>query len=68
MQQPQPPRQEQRPMQQYVSQEVETTPPPPAPQQPPAPQPRAPQPNESYGGRVYDEDNIDIPTFLRKRR
>ena len=68
MQQPQTPRQEQRPMQQYVSQEVETTPPPPAPQQPPAPQPRAPQPNENYGGRVYDEDNIDIPTFLRKRR
>jgi hypothetical protein len=55
-------------MQQYVSQEVETTPPSPAPQQPPAPQPRAPQPNENYGGRVYDEDNIDIPTFLRKRR
>jgi cell division protein FtsZ len=68
VQQPQTPRQEQRPMQQYVSQEVETTPPSPAPQQPPAPQPRAPQQNENYGGRVYDEDNIDIPTFLRKRR
>jgi cell division protein FtsZ len=66
MQQPaQPPAQ--RPMQQYVQQEVETTPPP-APQQPAAPPPRAPQQGEGFGGRVYDEDNIDIPSFLRRRK
>lgn len=41
----------------------------PPPQQPPAMQPpttRAPQ-NEPPA-RVYDEDDIDIPTFLRKRK
>jgi cell division protein FtsZ len=66
LQQPaQPPAQ--RPMQQYVQQEVETTPPP-APQQPAAPPPRAPQQGEGFGGRVYDEDNIDIPSFLRRRK
>ncbi|MDL1900073.1 cell division protein FtsZ [Anaerolineae bacterium CFX9] len=42
---------------------------PPAPE-PPAPQTRpAPQPEEpSFKARVYEEDNIEIPTFLRKRR
>jgi cell division protein FtsZ len=35
-----------------------------APQEPPAPQPR-PEPRQD--ARVYDEDNLNIPTFLRKR-
>jgi cell division protein FtsZ len=33
--------------------------------QPPAPQPRAPQPQQPT---IYDQDDIEIPTFLRKRR
>ncbi len=54
-----------RPMQQY------SAPPPPATQQPqekpePMPQPKPQQ--DSFSTRVYDEDNIEIPTFLRKRR
>jgi cell division protein FtsZ len=36
---------------------------------PPPPQPRpAPQQQENFSARVYEEDNIEIPTFLRKRR
>ena len=31
----------------------------------PAPQPRAPQPQQPT---IYDQDDIEIPTFLRKRR
>jgi len=61
---------QQRPAQQYSApqqpqqQESET---PPAPQQPQTPSARPPQ-DTSHGARVYDEDNIDIPTFLRKRK
>jgi cell division protein FtsZ len=36
-----------------------------APQQPPQ---QRPAQQENYSARVYDEDDIDIPTFLRKRR
>jgi hypothetical protein len=36
-------------------------------QQAPAPQRPAPQ-QDNFAARVYDEDNIDIPTFLRKRK
>ncbi|MCC6613285.1 MAG: cell division protein FtsZ [Anaerolineae bacterium] len=53
------------PQQQQPQQESET--PPAAPQQPQTP-PARPQQDASYGARVYDEDNIDIPTFLRKRK
>lgn len=44
------------------------------PQQPQVPQPPVQQPPQQqqgendYPGRVYDEDDIEIPTFLRKRR
>ncbi|MGQ9889678.1 MAG: cell division protein FtsZ [Aggregatilineales bacterium] len=39
-------------------------------QQPPAPQVQPPQRPQQpdYSTRVYDEDDIEIPTFLRKRR
>lgn len=38
--------------------------------QPPQPQPRPTQPPQQvdHTARVYDEDDIEIPTFLRKRR
>lgn len=52
---------------QYVQQQPQS---PPQEQQRPAappPPPQRQQPNE-YSGRVYDEDDIEIPTFLRKRR
>ena len=62
---------QQRPAQQYSApqqpqqQESETPPAAPQPQTPAArPQPQDP----SHSARVYDEDNIDIPTFLRKRK
>jgi hypothetical protein len=36
---------------------------------PPPPQPRpAPTQQDNFSARVYEEDNIEIPTFLRKRR
>jgi hypothetical protein len=42
------------------------------PQQPPAQQPPAQQParpqQQDFSARVYDEDDIEIPTFMRKRR
>jgi cell division protein FtsZ len=46
---------------------------PPSPQEqqsfmPPAPQQRPAQPPETPPARVYEEDDIDIPTFLRKRK
>jgi hypothetical protein len=34
-------------------------------QEPPQQKPQQP---DNFSGRVYDEDNIEIPTFLRKRR
>jgi len=70
-----PPAQNNRPMQQY------STPVPPQPsqeRQQPAPQPpqeppqqrQAPPPpqQDTFSARVYDEDNTDLPTFLRKRK
>ncbi len=69
-----PPAQNSRPMQQY------STPVPPQPsqeRQQPAPQPpqeppqqrQAPPPQQdTFSARVYDEDNTDLPTFLRKRK
>ena len=39
----------------------------PAPQQPAQPRPQQPQ-QPDFSARVYDEDDIEIPTFLRKRR
>lgn len=41
--------------------------PPEQPYTPPPPQPR-PAPPQETPSRVYDEDDIDIPTFLRKRK
>ncbi len=63
----QPQQYQQRPAQQQPvqPQQPPQQPPQPTPQQPPAQQP--PQ-NTEYSGRVYDEDDIEIPTFLRKRR
>ncbi len=58
------PQQQQFPTQPPANQPQEQLPP--APPQPrPAAQP--PQPSD-VPARVYDEDDIDIPTFLRKRR
>ncbi|HVU13912.1 MAG TPA: cell division protein FtsZ, partial [Phototrophicaceae bacterium] len=67
-----PPQQQapQRPMQQYSAPSA------PQPQQqqpiqPPQERPEPPQPKpqqDSFKPREYDEDNIEIPTFLRKRR
>jgi cell division protein FtsZ len=57
-----PPQQlQQAPVQPPVQQEFA---PPPAP----TPQPRPVQPPSEPPARVYDEDDIDIPTFLRKRK
>ncbi|MEO8608325.1 MAG: cell division protein FtsZ [Chloroflexota bacterium] len=65
----QPPRQTQQPMQQPPT----SMPDPNAyqqmpPQQPPAMQPPVQRPQSDQPARVYDEDDIDIPTFLRKRK
>ncbi|MEO8397362.1 MAG: cell division protein FtsZ, partial [Chloroflexota bacterium] len=80
---PQQPQQSQRPMQQYSAppapQQQYSAPSAPQqqPQQPPqerqAPEPPPPSPQpkpqqNNFDARVYDEDNIEIPTFLRKRR
>lgn len=70
----QPPQQQPRPQQ--LQQPPVQQPYNPAPQQeqPPAYQPPAPQPRpttlpqQDNPARVYDEDDIDIPTFLRKRK
>ncbi len=68
VQQPRPAQQQPRPMQPAVNQPQEQPrpaqqPPQQAPQQPFTPQPPAPQQPV-----VYDENDIEIPTFLRKRR
>jgi cell division protein FtsZ len=59
-----------RPMQQYSAPPVQPAAPPlqekTPPEQAPPPQPKPQQDN--FNARVYDEDNIEIPTFLRKRR
>jgi cell division protein FtsZ len=39
----------------------------PNPAPPPQPRPASPQ-QDNFSARVYEEDNIEIPTFLRKRR
>ena len=72
-QQPRPTQQpqQQRPMQQYSTPAQPPAAPPPQEKAPPAgeppPQPQKPQ-QDNFNARVYDEDNIEIPTFLRKRR
>jgi cell division protein FtsZ len=63
---PQPqPQPQQRPMQQYSAPPAPANNPP--PQERPEPPPKPQQP-DNFAARVYDEDNIEIPTFLRKRR
>ena len=65
--QPQQPVQRQ-PMQQYSAPQAPANPPQERIQQePPPPPPQKPQ-QEQYAPREYDQDNIEIPTFLRKRR
>ncbi len=63
VQQPQPPVQHQAAAPAPAPQPVQH-------QQPPAPQVQPPQRPQQpdYSARVYDEDDIEIPTFLRKRR
>lgn len=55
------PQQSQQPPQQMPPQQ------PPAPPQPPQQAPQQPQHND-IPARVYDEDDINMPAFLRKRR
>lgn len=54
------------------AQPPQTAPQPPQPERDPNPTPPQPRPapaqQDSFSARVYEEDNIDIPTFLRKRR
>ncbi len=54
------------------AQPPQTAPQPPQPERDPNPAPPQPRPapaqQDSFSARVYEEDNIDIPTFLRKRR
>jgi cell division protein FtsZ len=40
----------------------------PRPAQPPAQQPPQQRPQQDFSARVYEETDIDIPAFLRKRR
>ncbi|MBZ0281968.1 MAG: cell division protein FtsZ [Anaerolineae bacterium] len=69
-----PPQQLQQPPVQRPTQQQPTQPfSPPQPEQPayqpPTPQPRpSTLPQQDTPARVYDEDDIDIPTFLRKRK
>ncbi|MBZ0290666.1 MAG: cell division protein FtsZ [Anaerolineae bacterium] len=62
----QPSRQTQQPMQQPPAVDPNAYQMP--PQQPPAMQPPVQRPQNDPPARVYDEDDIDIPTFLRKRK
>jgi cell division protein FtsZ len=65
--QQQPPPQRQ-PMQQYSTPQPPANPPQERMQQEaPPPPPQKPQ-QDSFAPREYDQDNIEIPTFLRKRR
>jgi cell division protein FtsZ len=54
------------------AQPQQTAPQPPAPERDPNPAPPQPRPaptqQDNFTARVYEEDNIEIPTFLRKRR
>ncbi len=75
-QQPQPqqrsaPQPQQRPMQQYSAPPAQPAAPAPQEKTPSEQPPQPPQPKpqqDNFNARVYDEDNIEIPTFLRKRR
>lgn len=71
VQRQQPPQQQsapRQPMQQYSTPQPPAAPPQERMQQE-APPPPAPKPQqEQYAPREYDQDNIEIPTFLRKRR
>jgi cell division protein FtsZ len=68
--------QQQAPIRQSPPQQPQQAPaqPPPQqlPEQPPArqasPPPQQPAQQQDFTARVYDEDDIEIPTFLRKRR
>ena len=64
----QPPRQTQQPMQQQPAMPDPNAYQQMPPQQPPAMQPPVQRPQSDPPARVYDEDDIDIPTFLRKRK
>jgi hypothetical protein len=60
-------------MQQYSAPPAPQQQQPPPPQERQAPEPPAPAPQpkpqqNSFDAREYDEGNIEIPTFLRKRR
>ncbi|MCA0455760.1 MAG: cell division protein FtsZ [Chloroflexi bacterium] len=60
----------QQPQQQQAPRPVQQQPtnvPPEQPYAPPQPRPAQP-PMQDVAARVYDEDDIDIPTFLRKRK
>ncbi|MFN8564915.1 MAG: cell division protein FtsZ [Anaerolineae bacterium] len=66
--QPQQQAPQQRPMQQYSAPQPPANPPL-EKSQPDTPPPQKPQQqSDNFSARVYDEDNIEIPTFLRKRR
>jgi cell division protein FtsZ len=67
VQQPRPV-QQQRPMHQPVNPPQEQPRPQPQAPQQPAQQPFAPPPQPVQQPVVYDENDIEIPTFLRKRR
>ncbi|MBI1281811.1 MAG: cell division protein FtsZ [Anaerolineaceae bacterium] len=70
------PRQPARPVQQPQQQQMPrpaaapqpTNLPPEQPYAPPQPRPAQQPPMQDVPARVYDEDDIDIPTFLRKRK
>lgn len=61
----------QQPQQQQAPRPVQQQPtnlPPEQPYAPPQPRPAQQPPMQDVPARVYDEDDIDIPTFLRKRK
>ncbi len=64
----QPQQYQQRPPQPAQQPPMQQQPPAPPAQQPPAAPQTPPAQGTEYSGRVYDEDDIEIPTFLRKRR
>ncbi len=62
---------QQQPQQQQMPRPVQQQPsslPPEQPYAPPQPRPAQQPPMQDVPARVYDEDDIDIPTFLRKRK
>ncbi len=61
----------QQPQQQQMPRPAQQQPsnlPPEQPYAPPQPRPAQQPPMQDVPARVYDEDDIDIPTFLRKRK